>query len=941
MIYRYDAPREVIARQIVTTINGGERVAVFRLWGPPGVGKTRLVHHVLGAAEMGGRVRFSQHVRKVRDWLTSPGRRLASDQILVVDEVPPVEAAALARDFRAVAPERARLIIIGPQDLAHLGGPPPVLLDRLDAASTRAILADEMGADDDRVDTVLELCGGYPLFAMWLGHALNRDPDLLRAPGSELTNNDDPWDATCAVLVGARSEDHEAWRVLAERRAKALVLACLLAERSWEGVGVEQEQQLADMLGLGWADLNRAAAECESRSLLRRGSATDLRYVSPANLERLVLNHFFGGSGPGQPPLDPRRLVRDIPEFFPALLSRAELVRASDACRRNLTNALFAELRDMVRIGDTPAIASLAEYLPLATHSAPVAALDAISGLFDDMGAQALAESPIAVLVSRSLKHVTHRNVGAREFARLESLLFELARLRRASYFGLGGEVWTQLFAAVHHLTRRPFTERFAILRRRLESGDADERAMAAAALGHVVNPRSISRTVEEPWDDVDGPWEHSYTLEPEHHARLRAGWSALLDACGDVDDAVSMIVREAIADNLRAGLSGGISEEHVEQLRALVPTWSAEERGRLAEQLDNVDRYEASMLRARPTLSASLAKLHVALEPVSLREKLIAQVGRWHPGPWPINATARHEREQAGDVELAREFVETAGAVADHFDWLCSDKAVRARQFARALGGQDRPMRLVSELHAAARDSSGHAFVAAYIAGWADSVGDRCLEAWLGSAAERVGEETLARALALIPGNDSRARMLIALVRSDEVPSDAFTGVGFFTHWSSEVSTTEIDDLLVALDERHDDVIVRDSVGLIQTRLERAPSPLSDRTRAAVHSLLARASHRSLPAIVGFGWAKSVVTLTKQGDLEPLAAALRYVAAPAYIGHAHHLVDALRGLTDAGYADLIWSSLIEPLDDEDAVANLAPVLEDSGLLAVDYAQHG
>lgn len=924
MVYREDVGRATIAKQLLESISSDQRAAVFRLWGPPGVGKTRLAHHTLEAANLQERVRFSQDFIGVLQWLTSRDGGPADDQILVVDEVPPIQAGTLAKTFGAIAPARARLIIVGPQDLGNVGGPTPVLVERLEPDTARAILIDEMNAADERIAVALALCGGYPLFAMWLGHALALDPELLRAPGSALTNDHDPWDAACAVLVGPRGADQDAWRAAAERRAKALLLASMTTERSWDGLQHDEEVRIVDALGIGWSDLMGAARECENRGLLRRPSAGNRRYVSPANLERLVLNHFFGDSGPGGPPLDPRRLARTLPEFFPTLLPRAELVIASDACKRNLSSAVFAEIHEAMGRNDGATARRLAEFLPWASHHDPSLALAQIESLFGEFGPERIVAA-LGRWAGESLAHLTHREIGAGEFERVEALLFELAR---AGFTPgeLRGFAWTHLFAAVLHLTRRPFEERFAILQRRLASKDTRERALAVVALGHLVEPRSISATIEEQRDDVDGPWEHAQTPEPDYHQRFRAGWSTLLDMCEDSDETVSALARTAVAANLKNGLSIGLDDLHIDRLAAAVSNWTARQRGRLIERLDD-----------NPDRSESLSRLRTALEPVTLDEKLLTRVGRWPSGPRLVEIDQWRERVQARDAELAREII--THAAAEHFEWLRSNEAVRAREFATALGREDRELRLLPQLQAAANDSAGRAVVAAYMAGWAEVAGDLLFDQWRAVAA--IDPETLARVLARVPGTDARARQLLALLRDSKVPSDAVAGVGLAARWAASVSNPVIDELLIALDERLDEGTAREGVGLTRTRLTRTSSELSDRTRAAMHRLLGRAGRASLPSVVAVPWIESVVTLAHHGDLEPLDAALRHVARPNYVGFSHHLVEALQLLVRTGFSAQIWAVLVDLLDDEVAAGKLAPVLEDSGLLEHDRREHG
>ena len=92
---------------------------IMRFWGPPGVGKTRLVHRALELAKCQDRVRFSDNSFEVRRWLEDPTTRLSNDLVLVVDEVVAKDAYELAQGFEtADKATRACMIMIGPIDIA-------------------------------------------------------------------------------------------------------------------------------------------------------------------------------------------------------------------------------------------------------------------------------------------------------------------------------------------------------------------------------------------------------------------------------------------------------------------------------------------------------------------------------------------------------------------------------------------------------------------------------------------------------------------------------------------------------------------------------------------------------------------------------------------------------------------------------------------------------
>jgi hypothetical protein len=918
MKWEPDARRQALDAKLRAFLTSEERAPVFRLWGPPGVGKTRLVHHVLGDAGVTGRVRFSEDVPEVRSWLTDPYNHLAGDMILVVDEVAPTDAAGLARDFRAHGPPKSRLVMVGPQELDHQGQPEPELLDRLDDAQTRAILINEMGAGDARIELALGLCRGYPLFAYWLGHALANDPGLLAAPGAALTGDDDPWDATCAVLVGPRGADERAWRGQATRRGKALLLASLTTGHPWSRLEDDERRAFADALGLSWAELETAAVECVSRSLLRVHG--ELRYVSPANLERLVLNHFFSDKGPGGPPLDPRRLARELVPFFDGLLTRARAVHASDSCKRNLAHGALSEIESAARSRDLARLGRVAPLLGSASHVAPEDAVTVIETVVDALGVATIVTGPLADALTMSLRHINHRRISASTFERAESLLFKLARQEQPANslpfeapHGWARSCWMSLFDPVVHLTRQPFELRFELLSRRLHSKDPDERALAVDALGLVLGPPGGGWAGG--WDDVDGPWEHEQRSPPDYGARLGQTWSALLDASEDRSEVVRGRARKLIANRLRFGLEGGLRPAQVDRLAQLVSGWSVDERERLSEQVDDVVRYDLDSLGQRSTLSQAFTHLREAVEPGSLEELIIAQVGRWHPGPWPINVEDRTRLEQHRDLDLARALVADPALLTMMLPWLTSPKAVRARQFAHALGQADRPQQLLEILRDNVHDIVGYRFTAAYLVGWLEAVGDATFDHWLDAARACESPVLLARVLTMAVADNHRARLLLELLRTHELPGLALAGFGFFAPWAKQVSTELLDQLLIELSGSDDGSFTTEGVGLLETRLHRAADDLTPEVREAAHELLERQTGTP-SSIVARAWTRSVVALAEHGDLRPFLVALEL--ATDNLEYPHHIVEVLRAITEAGLGDRVWPAVTRLLASSD-----------------------
>lgn len=931
MRWRPDALRNHLIRELreFSSPAMAATTAVLRVWGPPGAGKTRLVHHALDHEDLRDRVRASDDVHSVQDWLADQRSAFAEDLILIVDEVAPSDSASLAHTFGRFAPAGARLILIGPEDLGHQGSPEPRRLAPLEPEQTRLILEDEMG-DDPRVEVVLGLCDGYPLFAYWLGRALADDPDLLREPGRSLTDDEDPWDATCAVLMGPRGAQETRWREGATVRAKVLLLASLLHEAPWSRLVHDEKEALAAALGVGWDELRSAMGDCVNRSLLRsRGQSY---YVSPANLERMVLNHFFGDRGPGGAPLDPQRFARELPRRFPNLVNRAQLVGASDSCKRNLAGGALEELRESARAlvaGDAAPLGERASVLTSVCHVAPRETVELIAELIETLGVDGLTTARATSVVRQALRHASHRELSATSFASIEASLFAFAFARASSSVDPIDSIWAGLFRPGVHLTRQPFGQRLALLHARLRSEVASERELAVAALVAAIDGQTSAGWTPG-WDDIDGSWEHERRLDiGPRYAQL---WSALLAASADPLASIQARSRRAIALNLRRGLASGLQPEQIDRLGERSIVWTIEERDLLAEHLDDVFRYDIEEGASPDPWLDALERLRQEITPTGLYEEIVAQVGRWHPGPWPVDAQDRETLERELDARLAARLLDEPAVLESAFAWLISPGATRKHRFAEALGRADTARSLYLSLRRQARDARGQLFIAAYLVGWSEAVGPEAFDEWLSSAMLDEPSQLLARVLTWIPSSEWRAGLLLDILRGADVDGLFVSGFGFRRGWASEVSTRRIDELIVEIAGRHEKDFERAGLGLLEVRLSRSVEGMSSELLEASHELL-EGQVVAPPSIVQRAWVNSIVALAKHGHLRPLFSVVDEIVDE--LAYPHHVVSAIRKLMDSpGFADKIWSTFAYLLDDLDQNSTLADVLADAGILA-------
>jgi hypothetical protein len=901
------------------------RERVLRIAGAPGVGKTRLVHQFFSSDEnLQARVRYTVDVVSLRRWLERDGLAEMPDAILVVDEVPGDLASSLDRSFRRTAVEAsARLVIIGPRSNDE-GEPPAFALEGLRDEEFRQLveteLADAALAAPRRGpirDIVVRLSEGYPLFALWLARALAERPELLDDPRGALTDGGDPWTATMAVLAGPPDDgSRDTWRMEAELRGKALLLAILAPTEDWETLQDEEIAAFAGALHEEWPQLMGGAAKCRERGLLRT-VGMNRHYISPANLERLLLNHFFGGPD-GFSPIPPQRVRRYLKERANRLLERAQRVHASQRCREALAEDALASLQGSSCGREPRLLLRVARELPEETL--------ALVALHVDQ-----SDEDVSRAVWDVLSHLRHRRISPDAFATLENASFGLAL--RSDRDGDPREwvaTWASMFSAALHLTHQSHEARFRLLQQRLRESDPHRRAIALEGLALLISPHATG-AYRKGFDDVDGPWEEPTEVEVER--RLRDGWTSLIRMTIDEVEQVRTRAQTIVADALRGGIRVGLDPKLVIALSEATSEWSVEARNALGAALDDVERYEGETLAGpRRELSESVAQLLRALEPKSFAERLMAHVGRWHPIPGPITRSDREQLERAADVDLAREAIDAPQELMGCLDWLASKQAVRSQSFGRALGEADCEQRLLERLEAELDDRLDW-FVASYLAGWYE----RDAPAFLRWAETRVGDLRLANCLVMAltahPATDESARLLVQLLERGGVRRGSLRGIGYWD-WARSVSPPLLDQLIVLLHNTEDVDLLSEAVGLAAQRIDKNHVEGLTPLDGALVDLLERTARPHLAGTGELAWTKVALSLISRGRAEVVSTVVN--AAASVRTYSHQAERTLGELVDSGHVEAVWAAVASQLASNPvSAASLEVTLRTSGFLDV------
>lgn len=908
-------------------------VRVIRVFGPPGVGKTRLVHRALERLDEIERERdpnalgrptdsvyYTENPETAETVVYSPWLREDAGAVtLIADEVTSVDADALARAFLARVPEArgARLLLIGVSDEdAYEGlarGVLGISLGELGPDATRTLVEAHLSADKpERVTQVLALAEGYPLFAILLAEALDGDDGAL------VTGNDEAarWDAAKRVLAGGVREhggDSGKWREAAIRRALCLLVVIMTGDRElawddlWESLGDDLRTLIADTSD--WQKVKAAEADCVARGLLRRVGSSNKRYVSPANLARMILNHFFGD---GPEDLGPR-LTRCDARSQERVHAMAERFGASQRVRDKLAHGLLAEFERRRIAGESfIELIDTRSALYLAAKRFPEEAAAVLSDAILQYDHEAIAaQTRLRHGLRGVFQELVQEQLSRAAFAKLEAALFAMARVEDERWGNNATGIWRSLFLVALSQTHQPWHVRLGLLARRCREGAAEERVLAISALAVAVDvdERGLGRAPGREWPLPSGG---------EYGERKREAWELLLKLCSSEEPAAAAAARELVAAKLRGCVGDEIADAALlRELGERVDSWDVAQRRSLAESLEDIRRYDYAEFD--PQLRAAIDELEGRLNPSNFHERLVTQVGSWHPGVWPLNDLGREQLEAREDEALVAEALAQPQQLIAQWPWLASREAVRQRVFMRVLGRLDtaRLFRADLEARAQRRSPEGMQLLPWYVEGWSQ-VARADVDAWLSEQlAGGACEDVAVFVLPFLKPSEQRLEWLVDRVErgSMHVPSLS----ALHHRWVALTSAPTMLRLIEACAAQPECISI--GVALIVELLAGdLDDPLRERALDIAVTLLERATARRLSASSEHDWFRLLSALSRRGRVEAaIDAALGLIMSDKNIGLTPLIDRSLHELFEQGLASQLWHRAEAWLDGDEA----------------------
>ncbi len=856
--FESDAERD----RVISALGSGTEFRITRVYGPPGVGKTRAVYEALArrsAADL-RRVRYSSDpdalLGNLRDWLPRAGK-----VILVVDEVRSLDVRDLINRFGAHADSESQLVLIGTSD-AEAGreyeGVELLPLTTLSSEATRSIVEAEFHkagvAPDERIVSILALAEGYPLFALKLAEALVRDGDALDS-GDDDTN---AWDAAQRVLVGPRAGVPD-WAAEADRRGRCLLVVILtegLRAIDWDELWGQHGAELAQAVDADADQLRRAARDCIAREILREISGR--RYVSPANLARILINHYL--SGPPGEDLGPR-ILRYTPKFATTLVQVARQVKVKPELLRRFASRAWEEFIVLAQSNDVTGLKSFVwGRAAWASEEDPVGAVRALTTLSNQLITELLDSASQSL--AGALAHITRRKVDFAAFHAAERMLFRVARIDQSRH-SFVRDRWASLWLVAMSTTHQPWLLRFELFQNHARSSDVNERVMAAETLERLLGREDIGPIYFEP-DTRDGRWPTMSAAQfSEGKGQL---WDLALDLGADPSIEVAKLSRAAIVKRLREGI--GVRPRHVERLTDSVGQWTPEQRQQLSEAVYHARRAHQDSLERWPEMADALERLEGALQPRDVLSRLVARVATWQPEPWDASDRRRNlEVAAEHDRSLALELLADPSVMSEALLWLSSKAALRAWYFMIALGQVDADQSILSRLEAHARATTDERLLAAYVVGWG-RVDAEGADAWIGANSRNELMCIAATALAWSNPSTHRFILLTELVRGGAARPDIIRSF-VEHHW---IVSSDPEQAVALLQMLHD--TRRVPVEGLEMSLHlldgvRLNDGLRRRTLGLLEGFLVQTTSERVPMVAQWPWVQAAKLLARIGRVE------------------------------------------------------------------------
>lgn len=693
-----------------------------RVWGEPGIGKTRLVLEATRVDDLSSLVIYFSSPSEFGAGVLMNEIRYNNDfsAIFVIDECDPDNRARIWHELKHYSP-RIKLITIYndyeeiPADIAYHITPP------LDDEQIRNIIIQKYEISPDPADRWAELCGGSPRVAHVIGwNLVNYPEDVLKSPDTV-----NIWERYIAAAGDTLQSEKT------EQRRLVLQHLALFKRFGFEGPIADESKAISKMIEaanpqITWDRFQDIIYELQERKILQ-GEFT--LYITPKALHIKLWSQWWERRSRGfQFETFCQNLTPKLVEWFYEMFQYAA---ESDAASRIVKDLLgpSGPFKDdeylNTRLGS--------HFFSILTEANPKYALRCLMKTIGTSDKETLLQFTEG---RRYVVWALEKIVIWRElFTDAARLLLALGEAENEGYSNNASSVFVALFSPGPGRvapTEAPLAERLHILKEAFESDSKERRALALKACGTALTTEYFSRTTTVRFQGLRKP---PNLWEPKTYGELWDAYRQIWQLLSEQLEYLPKDEREKVVEIL-LGQAGAIarirklSDMVVDTVRTISENRYASKK-QIIKTISRILFHDDSYVDNKglsPEIRQSFEKIRDELIGSDFHSLMQRYVG--------MDILEDHPLEDGVDKikphleTLAKQSIDNPILLESELYWLVTDEAKNGNKFGYELGRIDEHLSLLSVLHEAQRNSGENAS-AYFLGGYYHAIFERDVILW------------------------------------------------------------------------------------------------------------------------------------------------------------------------------------------------------------------
>ena len=632
----------------------GSRVHL-RIYGPAGVGKSRLVLEAFGGdADTAVYAPFANDVDgNVLRWICDRPDLTAT---LVIDECDLSDARRFETYVRS-ARGAVNLITIGADPLPELQD--QYQIDPMPEDVLRAVVEGTYPEIPlDQLLWIIDKTRGFVKLAQRLAQEARRsrvDLTALDVPG----------------LLG---------ELFSAEEQNALTAVALCSHIGWDRDAEQEGELLSRHMGLEWRECRRLVRNLERRGFI--GRAGRYRYITPELLAIWLAAEEWAANRSRLEAL----FTNVTPDMFERMSKRLRQMPPIDEVADLARKVLGPEgpFRDLAVLNHSRGARFFSDF----SRINPEAAVSALERAFDGLGRDALIDLVAGrrEIVWTLERLAAHRNL----FPNVARLLLQLAGAENEHFANNATGVFRSLFNPIARKTAATGGERLDLLQTIMEADDEGEVHIAISAFSEIFDVHGGYEVSADPaGQPPPPPWAPTSWQEHADYCHRALG---LLEALLDHrSEPIRAAAESMILEQFRSFFWLGLGDTAL--ILAGRADLSENVRRRLALQTDEVITYDQDKRFMTDELMAQLKELRRTIFADPLRERLHLRLGSWNRDLYRAARDTSDnplELEKREFRELVADMLQHSEVLRDEFEWITSEEAVKGRQFLGFLAEED-----------------------------------------------------------------------------------------------------------------------------------------------------------------------------------------------------------------------------------------------------------